>query len=109
MSGKSGVGAGVGSVIGGSIGFAVGGPVGAAYGAGIGGGLGSSIGASIDAKDNAKKVKNALSAYDQPIKATPMPTIDNEAVKKARLNTLKSLQQRSGRASTLLTSDDTFG
>jgi hypothetical protein len=32
-----------------------------------------------------------------------MPTVDNEAVKQQRTNTLTQLQQRSGRASTLLT------
>ena len=32
-----------------------------------------------------------------------MPTVDNEAVQQQRANTLTQLQQRSGRASTLLT------
>lgn len=46
-------------------------------------------------------------------KTQVMPTPNQDKVKKSRLNALQSLQQRSGRASTLLTSqspqNNTFG
>lgn len=63
---------------------------------------------SNDAASQAqKKLQNSLL---QPI-STPKvaPTPDNEAVQRQRSDTLLALQNRSGRASTLLTNQNTFG
>lgn len=70
-----------------------------------GGNIGRSAGIDISGGAFNKKVSSLL----QPIQAPkPLPTINDDAVKKARNNSLLNLQSRSGRASTLLTSN-TFG
>jgi hypothetical protein len=65
------------------------------------------IGASgaKSASGQAKRAQNALqNNLLKPIsKPQVMPTVDNEVVQQQRANTLTQLQQRSGRASTLLT------
>lgn len=65
------------------------------------------IGASgvKSASGQAKRAQNALqNNLLKPIsKPQEMPNVDNEAVQQQRANTLTQLQQRSGRASTLLT------
>ncbi len=58
---------------------------------------------------------NAKNALNVPTPLSPikrpqlLPTINSDAVQKARSNALTSLQSRSGRASTLLTTSNTFG
>jgi len=63
---------------------------------------------------NLNKPKSGLSQLKSPIN-TPVeaPTINQDKIKKGRLSALQSLQSRTGRASTLLTSqsgqNNTFG
>lgn len=70
-----------------------------------GGNIGRSVGVDISGGINGKKLPGLI----QPIQAPKvLPTINDNSVKKARQSTLLNLQSRSGRASTLLTSN-TFG
>jgi len=59
----------------------------------------------------ARNLQNSLTPKQ--IKPTIIPTINEDKVQKSRLSVLQSLQQRTGRASTLLTSqsgqNNTFG
>lgn len=78
----------------------------ALLGAGLGGAAagaatGYAMKASSKASENAKKLQGSLL---KPI-STPQvaPTPDSATVQTQRMNTLTQLQQRSGRASTLLT------
>lgn len=75
-------------------------------------GIGAAKLQSNAAERGAQKMQRSLLA-NKPPEPKAMPTIDNEAIKKSRLSTLQSLQQRTGRASTLLTSqagqNNTFG
>ena len=104
MSGKGGAGAIIGGIIGGAAGFFVGGPVGAVVGASAGGAVGGGVGAKQDAAQASRAQKALRNDLLKPI-STPqvMPTADNAAVQKAKANELTQLQNRSGRASTVLT------
>lgn len=103
MSGNAGIGTVAGGILGGTAGFFVGGPAGAAYGAGIGAGIGGGVGSSMDAKEAQKELKKSMIKPIEPTK--PMPTINDDAVKKARNSRLLTLQKQSGAASTILTGD----
>lgn len=102
MSGNGGLGAAVGAIGGGTAGFFLGGPLGAISGAEAGATI---LGTAGNYSDNqqasaARHLKNSLLQPISQIK--PLPTIDDAAVKAVRNKELLSLQQKTGRASTLL-------
>jgi hypothetical protein len=70
-------------------------------------------GGTREIMDDAGQIPDAPPAPEEPVKEVVMPTVNQEKVQKARLSALQSLRSRTGRASTLLTTqpaqNNTFG
>jgi hypothetical protein len=75
-----------------------------AAGAVTSGVVGAAVGNNLVKKATGGALNKLNNSLLKPIsKLQVMPTVDNEAVQQQRANSLTQLQQRSGRASTLLT------
>ena len=112
MSGDTLKGGGIGTIIGATIGTAIAPGIGTALGAAAGGATGDVGGTVVGMNSAANQAKKSAAAQQDAFNASlkklqPIPSIDSTAAQQAKLQSLFDLQNRSGRASTLLTTATT--